>query len=66
MGVLMDYKDIMSLGFSKKTAYQMLERIAETDEYKNSNLFQILKTKKVTKKMFVKTFPELKKEVEAL
>lgn len=38
MKVLLGYKDIMALGFSKKTAYKMLNLICESEDYKKSNL----------------------------
>lgn len=66
MKVLLDYKDIMSLGFSKKMAYDMIDKVRSTDEYKKSNLCSVIKTKKVTGKMFVKVFPELKEGVNEL
>lgn len=63
MKVLLGYKDIMALGFSKKTAYKMLKLICETDAYKKSNLSKVIDTKKVPTKLFVKMFPEFKEVV---
>lgn len=63
MKVLLGYKDIMALGFSKKTAYKMLNLICETDAYKKSNLSKVIDTKKVPTKLFVKMFPEFKEIV---
>lgn len=64
MKVLLGYKDIMALGFSKKTAYKMLNLICETDAYKKSNLSKVIDTKKVPTKLFIRMFPEFKERCE--
>ncbi len=63
MKVLLGYKDIMALGFSKKTAYKMLNLICESEDYKKSNLAKVIDSKKVPTKLFVKMFPEFKEVV---
>ena len=63
MKVLLGCKDIMALGFSKKTAYKMLNLICESETYKKSNLSNVIDTKKVPTKLFVKMFPEFKEVV---
>lgn len=63
MKVLLGYRDIMALGFSKKTAYKMLNLICESEGYKKSNLAKVIDSKKVPTKLFVKMFPEFKEVV---
>lgn len=53
----------MALGFSKKTAYKMLNLICESEDYKKSNLAKVIDSKKVPTKLFVKMFPEFKEVV---
>lgn len=63
MKVLLGYKDIMALGFSKKTAYKMLNLICESEDYKKSNLSKVIDTKKFQQSYLSGCFLSLKKGV---
>lgn len=66
MKILLNYKDIMSLGISQKTAYSMIKMVQETDEYRDSNFSKVITSKKVPVQMFVGVFPEFKKAAKEL
>ncbi len=63
MRSFVDYKDLQELGFSKKASYDILKQITESDEYRKSLLASVVKGVKVPTTMFVKKYPELKKEI---
>ena len=51
-----------TIGFSKKTAYKMLNLICESEEYKSSNVSKVIcGAKQVPISMFTNVFPEFKK-----
>lgn len=63
MNSLIDYKDLQKLGFSKKVSYEMIKQLMDTPEYKKSMLSKVIKGIKVPITLFVKKYPELKKEI---
>ncbi len=63
MNSLVDYKDLQKLGFSKKTSYDILKQVQESDEYKKTLLANVIKGVKVPTTLFIKKYPELRKEI---